>query len=75
MGFTVIENFLLSLSTATDSLGVPLMRTGVSDIWEEQKKHTKCLQDPPDNQLYTVTGLCRRVVYCFFLLPHQMIIL
>lgn len=52
----LIENLLLSLSTATDSLGVPLMRTEVKDIWKEQKRHIECLQDPPDIQLYTVTG-------------------
>lgn len=52
----LIENLLLSLSTATDSLGVPLLRSEVSDIWKEQKRHISCLQDPPDIQLYTVIG-------------------
>ena len=51
-----IENLLLSLSTATDTLGVPLFRQEMSAIWEEQKHHVSCLQDPPNLALYTVTG-------------------
>lgn len=49
------EELLISLSTATDSLGVPLLRSEMRDIWAEQKHHVKCLQDPPGIQLYTVT--------------------
>lgn len=51
----LLESLLLSLSTATDSLGVPLLRSEMRDIWAEQKHHVKCLQDPPGIQLYTVT--------------------
>lgn len=52
----LIETLLLSLSGATDTLGVPLFRDEIKDIWEEQKRHLPCLQDPPGIQLYTITG-------------------
>ncbi len=45
-----------SLSTTTDTLGVPLFRQEMSEIWEEQKHHVSCLQDPLNLALYTVTG-------------------
>lgn len=37
-------------------LGVPLLRELFQDIWQEQKHHVACLQDPPGVQLYTTTG-------------------
>ena len=40
----------------SDAHGVPLLREEADDIWEEQKKHIKCIQDLPDIPLYTVTG-------------------
>ena len=52
----LIEELQLSFSAATDTLGVPLLKEEMMDIWREQKKHVKCIQDPPDIQLYTVTG-------------------
>ena len=52
----LIEELLLSLSTATDPLGVPLLKEEMSTVWEEQKRHVKCIQDPPNLQLYTITG-------------------
>ena len=51
-----IESLLLALSTARDALGVPLLREEMNDIWQEQKHHVKCLQDPPSIELYTITG-------------------
>lgn len=51
----LLESLLLSLATATDTLGIPLLRSEMADIWEEQRQHIKCLQDPPGIQLYTVT--------------------
>ncbi|KAK3720983.1 hypothetical protein QZH41_018540, partial [Actinostola sp. cb2023] len=51
-----IEGLLLSLSTATDTLGVPLFKEEIKDIWDEQKRHVACIQDPSDIPLYTVTG-------------------
>ena len=51
-----IEALLLALSPATDTLGVPLFKEEMKVIWEEQRQHVSCLQDPPGVQLYTVTG-------------------
>lgn len=52
----LIESLLLSLSSATDTLGVLLFREEMKEIWEEQQHHIPCLQDPPNIPLYTVTG-------------------
>lgn len=52
----LIESLLLSLSTATDTFGVPLFREEMKEIWEEQQCHVVCLQDPPGLQLYSETG-------------------
>lgn len=52
----LIEEMLLTLSSATDTLGVPLLRAEIKEIWEEQRHHVSCLQDPPGVSLYTVTG-------------------
>ena len=52
----LIEALLLALTPATDSLGVPLLRVEMSDIWKEQQRHVACLQDPAGLQLYTLTG-------------------
>ena len=52
----LIEELLLQLSTATDSLGVPMFSEQMVTIWQEEKKHMKCIQDPAGVALYTVTG-------------------
>lgn len=52
----LVEELILSLSAATDSLGVPLLKEEMKEIWHEQKRHIKCLQDPPGILLYTITG-------------------
>ena len=52
----LLEALLLSLSSATDTLGNPLLRENIEDIWMEQKKHVGCIQDPADVCLYTITG-------------------
>lgn len=52
----LIDSLLHSLSAATDTLGVPLFAEAMKDVWEEQRRHVKCLQDSPDVQLYTVIG-------------------
>ena len=55
----LIESLLLSLSSSTDSLGVPLLKEQMQTIWSEQQ-HVACLQDPPGIQLYTITGyICK----------------
>ena len=56
----LIEALLLSLSPATDSLGVPLLREEMTNIWKEQQHHVPCLQDPAGVQLYTLTGHVRK---------------
>ena len=43
-----IEALLLAMSPATDTLGVPLFRGEMKDVWEEQRHHVPCLQDPPN---------------------------
>ena len=48
-----IESLLLAFSPATDALGMPLFREEMKAIWEEQRHHVMCLQDPPSVQLYT----------------------
>ena len=52
----MIENLILSLSSATDTLGVPLLKEEITVIWEEQRRHVKCLQDPPEVSLYTISS-------------------
>ena len=49
----MLENLLLSFSSTTDTLGVPVLKDEMTTIWEH---HIKCLQDPPGVSLYTVTG-------------------
>ena len=52
----LIEELLLQLSTATDSLCVPVLSEKMVTIWEEEKKHVQCIQDPLGVALYTITG-------------------
>ena len=49
----LIETLLLSLSVATDSLGVHLFRKDMMKVWTVQKCHLPCLQDPSNVSLYT----------------------
>ena len=54
----VIEGLLLQLSShfATDSTGEPVPSDRMITIWEEEKKHVKCIQNPNGIILYTITG-------------------
>ena len=52
----LIEDLILSLQDSTDTLGVPLLRDDVWDIWKEEKRHISCLQDPKGFSLYSNTG-------------------
>lgn len=52
----LLENLIVSLLDATDTLGGPLLRHEVLDIWEVEKRHFICLQDPEGGSLYTKTG-------------------
>ncbi|XP_062250347.1 uncharacterized protein LOC133959246 [Platichthys flesus] len=48
---------LLMGSRGNDSSGVPLFdRERMEHIWRVQRKHVKCIQDPPGVALYTKTG-------------------
>ncbi len=48
----LIESLIVSLQDANDTLGVPLLREEVWDIWKEEKRHICCIQDPEVFQLY-----------------------
>jgi hypothetical protein len=52
----LIEHFIRSPRDSTDTLGVPLLREDVWDIWKGEKRHIACIQDPECYQLYTKTG-------------------
>ena len=54
----LIERLLLELSSplATDSSGEPVLSNKMVTIWEEEKKHIECIQDPDGIILYTITG-------------------
>lgn len=52
----LIESLLLTMSTSTDILGIPLYREEMREIWEEQQHHLPCIHDPPNHPLYTLTG-------------------
>ena len=54
--FQLIEGLLLQLSTATDSLGVPLFGEQMVTIWKQEKKLVNCIQDLSRVALYTITG-------------------
>ena len=53
---SAVEALLLSFSCATDTLGVPLLKKEMRVIWQEQKQHVACLQDPHGLELYTMVG-------------------
>ena len=61
----LIETLLLSLSQATDALGVSLFNEEMKDIWKEQKRHVPCLQDPPGFSLYSVNRWINNLSRCF----------
>ena len=55
----LIGDLLASLDgpEGRDTMGVPLFDSDkMWNIWDSQKKHVACLQDPPGVQLYTRTG-------------------
>lgn len=44
----------------------------MAEIWKQQQKHVQCIQDPPNVQLYTQTGVSKKgggplPVYCISL--------
>ena len=53
----LFEELLEAFSDATDTLGVPLLdRAKIQEIWQTQKRHIDCIQDPEGMQLYRKTG-------------------
>ena len=52
----LMESLLLALSYSTDTLGVPLFRDEMREIWEVEQHHLPCIHDPPNIPLYTLTG-------------------
>ena len=55
-----IENLILSYTGVKDLLGVPLLKQEMLDVWKEEKRHVRCIQDPPNISLYTQTGQSRK---------------
>ena len=51
-----VEALLQELGTATETPGTPLLKPEIAAIWEKQRRHLKCLQDPEGVNLYTRTG-------------------
>jgi len=52
----LIVELLLAFGTASDSYGVPLFGEQIVTIWEEEKRHIPCIQDPLEVTLYNITG-------------------
>ena len=55
----LIANLLEAFSgpQGNDTLGVPLLDSDrIWSIWESQKKHISCIQDPDDVELYNKSG-------------------
>lgn len=67
----MLEQLILSFSTATDTMSVPLLKDEMPSIREEQKPHVKCLQDPPGScnvkyNYYTVKYILVQVLLTLF---------
>ncbi|CAB1440974.1 unnamed protein product [Pleuronectes platessa] len=53
----LIQELLESMWDVTDGMGVPLIdRPMMEDIWIMQRRHLRCIQDPPGVLLYAKTG-------------------
>ena len=52
-----IERLLVEMADVRDQrLGLPLFRPNIQEIWQEQRHHLTCLQDPVGVSLYTEVG-------------------
>lgn len=51
-----IDSLLRSFHPATDCLGVPIFKQEMFEIWNEQRRHVECIQDPPNFSLYMLIG-------------------
>ncbi|EFX68968.1 hypothetical protein DAPPUDRAFT_329554 [Daphnia pulex] len=52
----LLDQLCSSFTGITDSLGVPILKEDAIDIFETEKWHVNCIQDPDGVQLYTKTG-------------------
>ncbi|XP_016108011.1 uncharacterized protein [Sinocyclocheilus grahami] len=53
----LIGQMLEAFKDARETMGIPLMDQERMDvIWDTQRRHLPCIQDPPGVQLYTQTG-------------------
>lgn len=52
----LLDDLINSFIGATDTLGVALLKDDALAIWDVEKKHVSCLQDPEGLQLYTKIG-------------------
>ncbi|CAB1445243.1 unnamed protein product, partial [Pleuronectes platessa] len=53
----LIQELLESMWDVTDGMGVPLIDPQMmEDIWSTQRRHLRCIQDPPGVLLYAKTG-------------------
>ena len=56
-----LESHIRTMSSMTDSLGVPLIDKEASNaVWEKQIRHVKCIIDPPGVLLYAKTGTIKK---------------
>ncbi|KAI4888925.1 hypothetical protein NFI96_005935 [Prochilodus magdalenae] len=57
----LIGQLLAAFHRVTDTMGIPLLDAErVGAIWETQRQHLSCVQDPPGLQLHTKTGQVTR---------------
>ncbi|KAK9963911.1 hypothetical protein ABG768_005130 [Culter alburnus] len=53
----LIRQMLEAFKDARETMGIPLVNQERMDvIWDTQRRHLPCIQDPPGVQLYTQTG-------------------
>lgn len=53
----LIGQLLAAFRDVTDTMGIPLLDAERMDaIWDTQRQHLRCIQDPPGLQLYVKTG-------------------
>ncbi|KAI7797574.1 hypothetical protein IRJ41_016769, partial [Triplophysa rosa] len=53
----LITETLEAFKDAKETMGIPLVdQERMSAVWETQRRHLPCIQDPPGVQMYTQTG-------------------
>ena len=48
------------MTGVTDLLGVPLLKKEMVEIWDEQKRHVRCICDPVGIELYTKVSTLKK---------------